>query len=55
MLVLTRKADEALIIGDTVVVKVLSVRGNKVSLGIEAPKDVKVLRGELEVHEAPTD
>lgn len=47
MLVLTRKADEAISIGDSISVKVLEIRGNKVRLGIEAPSDVRIERGEL--------
>lgn len=46
MLVLSRKAGEQILIGD-VVVKVLEVRGNRVKLGIEAPKGVRILRDEL--------
>lgn len=48
MLVLTRKAGETIRIGDNVVVTVERVDGNRVSLGIEAPRDVKILRGEIE-------
>lgn len=47
MLVLSRKADETIHIGDNVVLKILSVRGNSVRIGIEAPKNVSILRGEL--------
>ncbi len=47
MLILTRKVGESIAIGDHVVVKVLDVQGQKVQLGVEAPKDVKVLRPEL--------
>ena len=46
MLVLSRKPNTEIQIGD-VVVKVLKVRGDTVSIGIEAPREVKVLRGEL--------
>jgi carbon storage regulator len=44
VLVLTRKPDQALRIGDNVVVRVLEIRGNTVRLGVEAPKDVAVVR-----------
>jgi carbon storage regulator len=44
MLVLTRKPDQAVLIGDNVVVRVLEVRGSTVRLGIEAPRDVAVVR-----------
>lgn len=47
MLVLTRKLHEKIVIGDNVVVTVLRTKGNTVRLGIEAPRSVKVVRGEL--------
>lgn len=47
MLVLTRKLHEKIVIGDNVVVTVLRTKGNSVRLGIEAPRSVKVVRGEL--------
>ena len=47
MLVLTRREQEAIMIGDSIVVRVLEVRGDQVRLGIEAPKDVKVFREEV--------
>ena len=47
MLVLTRKRNESVIIGDTIVVTVIEVRGDKVRLGIEAPRDVSVHRSEV--------
>lgn len=46
MLVLVRKAGQTLKIGNAVV-QILSVRGKEIRIGIEAPKDVKVLRGEV--------
>jgi carbon storage regulator len=48
MLVLSRKKEEALVIGDNIRVTVLEVRGNRVCLGIQAPDDVAVHR--LEIH-----
>lgn len=48
MLVLTRQPGESLLIGDNIVITVLEVRGDKVRIGIEAPRDVKILREELE-------
>ncbi len=48
MLILTRKVGESIAIGDHVVIKVLDVQGQKVQLGVEAPKDIKVLRPELQ-------
>lgn len=50
MLVLTRKAGEQIMIGDDIVVTVILVDGNKVSLGIDAPREVRVLRGEIEAN-----
>lgn len=47
MLVLARKVDEAILIGDEIVVKVVSVDNGVVKLGIEAPKSVSILRDEL--------
>jgi carbon storage regulator CsrA len=47
MLVITRKNKEKIFIGDNITVTVLRVRGNRISLGFEAPDDVRVLRGEL--------
>ena len=47
MLVLTRKAGQTLVIGENVLVTVLSVKGNTIRLGIEAPKKVSVQREEL--------
>jgi carbon storage regulator CsrA len=48
MLVLTRKQDQEILIGDQIKITVLKARGNTVRLGIEAPRDIKVVRGELE-------
>jgi carbon storage regulator CsrA len=53
MLVLSRKTQERIQIGDNVVVTVLRVKGNMVRIGIEAPKDVRVMRGELPPKDAP--
>ncbi len=47
MLVLSRKSMEDILIGDSVVVHVLEIRGNRVRIGIDAPKDINVLRTEL--------
>ena len=49
MLVLSRKLMERIEIGDSVVVTVLEIRGNKVRVGIDAPTDIRVLRAELPV------
>lgn len=47
MLILTRKVGERLQIGDNISVTVLSVRGNQVKIGVDAPKDVAVYREEI--------
>ncbi len=47
MLVITRRPSESIIIRDDIVVTVVSVRGDKVRLGIEAPKDITVHRKEI--------
>jgi carbon storage regulator len=47
MLVLTRKPHESLIIGDNIEVRVLSVVGEKVRLGIQAPREIPVYRKEI--------
>jgi carbon storage regulator len=47
MLVLSRKRDEKIIIGDSITLMVVEIRGDKVRLGIEAPKDVTVHRQEV--------
>jgi carbon storage regulator len=47
MLVLSRKLDESIMIGDSVVVKVLSIQEGQVKIGIDAPKEVRILRGEI--------
>ena len=46
MLVLTRKTEESLLLGGEIRITVLSVNGDKVRLGIDAPQSVKILRGE---------
>ncbi len=48
MLVLTRKLKEGIRINNEIVVKVVSIKGNTVRLGIEAPKCVRVVRDELD-------
>jgi len=47
MLVLSRKAGESLIIGDAVRVKILDVQGQQVRVGIEAPREIAIVREEL--------
>lgn len=47
MLILTRRVGETLMIGDSVTVTILGVKGNQVRVGITAPKDVAVHREEI--------
>ncbi len=47
MLVFTRTKDQQIVIDDNIVVTVVAVRGDRVRLGIEAPRDVSVYRSEL--------
>jgi carbon storage regulator len=47
MLVLSRKRDERIVIGDNIVITIVEVRGDKVRLGIEAPSEVPVHRQEV--------
>ena len=47
MLVLTRKSNQSIMIGDDIEVTVLSVMGEKVRIGIQAPQDVPVFRTEI--------
>ena len=46
MLVLSRKSTERIHVGDDVVVAVVEIRGNKVRVGIDAPREIHVVRGE---------
>ena len=47
MLVLSRKVNETIVIGDDIQVFIAEIRGDKVRLAIRAPKEVKILRSEL--------
>ena len=47
MLILSRKKNEQIVISDDITITVLDVEGEKVKIGIDAPKDIKVFRKEL--------
>lgn len=47
MLVLSRKKNESIIVNDSIVITVVEVRGDKVRLGIEAPREVPIHRAEI--------
>ena len=47
MLVLTRKSHDSIRIGDNIKVTILRIKGNTVRIGVEAPDDVRIVRGEL--------
>ncbi|MBO4728678.1 MAG: carbon storage regulator CsrA, partial [Spirochaetaceae bacterium] len=47
MLILTRKTNEKIRIGNDITITIIEVRGDQVKVGVEAPKDVKVFRQEV--------
>ena len=52
MLVLSRKESEKIMLGETIVLTIVRVTGDRVRLGIEAPDDMLILRKELEPNQA---
>jgi carbon storage regulator len=48
MLVLSRKELEQIVIGKDIVIEVRRIKGNRVAIAIDAPQDVRILRGELD-------
>jgi carbon storage regulator len=48
MLVLSRKVGERIHVGDNIILEIRRIAGNRVTLALEAPRDVRILRGELE-------
>jgi carbon storage regulator len=52
MLVLSRKESEKIMLGETIVLTIVRVSGDRVRLGIEAPDDMLILRQELEPNQA---
>ena len=55
MLILTRRPGETILIGDDIEVTVMRISGNQVRIGIEAPEDVHIVRGELVEEEAEVE
>jgi carbon storage regulator len=55
MLVLSRKESQRIRLGDSIVVTIVKISGDKVRVGIEAPADVLVLRDELEARTPPAE
>jgi carbon storage regulator len=53
MLVLSRKESERIMLGDSIVLTIVRISGDRVRLGIEAPSDLVILRTELETEKAP--
>jgi carbon storage regulator len=53
MLVLSRKESEKIKLGDSIVLTIVRVNGDRVRLGIEAPEDMLILRHELEIPPLP--
>ncbi|MEM6691575.1 MAG: carbon storage regulator [Planctomycetota bacterium] len=51
MLVLSRKESEQLMIGDDIVLTINRISGNRVAIGIDAPRSIRIVRGELDLHE----
>ncbi|MBC8015442.1 MAG: carbon storage regulator CsrA [Sporomusaceae bacterium] len=47
MLALTRKPGERIVIGDNIVITIVEIKGDNIKLGIDAPKEIKIYRGEL--------
>lgn len=48
MLVLSRKVGERIHVGDNIVLEIRRIAGNRVTVALDAPRDVRILRGELE-------
>lgn len=47
MLILSRKKDESIVIGDNIIISLVDIKGDQVKIGISAPSDVKVYRQEV--------
>ena len=55
MLVLSRKERQRILLGDNITVTIVRLTGDQVRLGIDAPRDIRVLREELEPHDERKD
>ena len=55
MLVLSRKERQRIRLGDNITVTIVRLTGDQVRLGIDAPRDIRVLRDELEPHDERKD
>ncbi len=53
MLVLSRKPDEKIFVGDDIILTVLQIRGGNIRIGIEAPREMTIIRDELSKAPAP--
>jgi len=51
MLVLSRKEGESLVIGDNITITINRISGNRITVGVDAPREVRIVRGELTVFE----
>jgi carbon storage regulator len=49
MLVLSRKKDESIVIGESIVLTIIDIRGDRVRIGIEAPREIPVHRREISI------
>ncbi len=47
MLLLSRKVGERIVVGENITIEVIKIKGNRITLGLNAPADVTILRGEL--------
>ena len=55
MLVLSRKVGESIRIGDGITVVINRIAGNRVTLGLEAPRNMRIVRGELKLFDEPLE
>ncbi len=53
MLTLTRKVGDKIEVGDEIIIVVKEIRGNQVRIGVEAPKDVRIVRSEAKENPSP--